>query len=393
MAAIIFAFSAASCSDTAAKADSVVMTDSSGVSVREYTTNNQTFYAQGKISNAREGTKIRFVWSYTTDSQIIDQFEYSTKQSTEVIPATLTTSGSFPAGNYKLELFVGNRKEPDAYATFKVTQLTPSIVDGCVTSFIDENGQPKDNITNVASTGTWYACAVITDTNPDTTVRFVWLNSNGKTIGEFTADPEGETDIIVSGSLPLSQTMPDGDYQVNVYIDDRTTPEMTIPFKVDSYVNIVQNADYSLFTNTENGYSIYYPSDWETDFGTGSSVSGFYPMMDASPKVNDINRIMVAAMKDSNRSIDEALEMWVWTVEDENYDDYVSILNTTDTYDGRDVAFYEYTWSGDGFALHTFDYLIVDGADLYLISLISTEEQYDLLFPYAIYMMYMFEIL
>lgn len=199
LAAIIIAFSAASCSDTDAKADSVVMTDSSGVIVREYTTNNQTFYAQGKISNAREGTKIRFVWSYTTKDQIIDQFEYSEKQSSEVIPATLTTSGVFPAGDYKLELFIGNRKEPDAVTTFKVTQLIPSILDGCVTSFIDENGQPKDNITNVESTGIWYACAVLTDTNPDTTVHFVWLDSNGKIIGEFTADPEGETDIIVSG--------------------------------------------------------------------------------------------------------------------------------------------------------------------------------------------------
>ncbi|NCC69785.1 MAG: hypothetical protein EOM14_16635, partial [Clostridia bacterium] len=66
LAALISVLSAASCSDTAAKADSVVMTDIGGVSVREYTIADQTFYAQGKISNASEGTKIRFVWTYTT---------------------------------------------------------------------------------------------------------------------------------------------------------------------------------------------------------------------------------------------------------------------------------------------------------------------------------------
>ncbi len=397
LAAFIFVLSAASCSDTAAKADSVVMTDIGGVSVREYTTADQTFYAQGKISNASEGTKIRFVWTYTTENQIIDQLEYSARQSSEVIPAALTTNDSFPAGDYKLELFVGNRKEPDVTTAFKVKQLPPArIEDACMTSKIDENGQPQDNISIMNTTGTWYVCAVLQDTNPNTTVRFVWLDTNGKSIGESTVDPQGQSNIIVSGSLPLSRTMPDGDYQVEIYLDDKTEPEMTVSFVVKEespYDLAAQNADYTLFTKTENGYSIDYPTDWIAYSEPDSSITSFYPMISASSRVNDINRVMVAKISNASGTIDGALGMWVGTVEACHYDDYVMLKVATDTFDGHDVAFFEFTWSGDGYDLHTFDYIIVNGTDFFLITLTSTEADYEMLLPYAIYMMSTLEIL
>lgn len=396
MTVLFLALSAASCG-TAAHVDSVVTTDVSGNQVNSFTTNDQTFYAQGKVSDARKGTRIKFVWTYITDYQIIDETEYLTKQSSEVIPATLTTSASFPAGDYKVELFVGNRKEPDATVAFEVQQLPPArIEDACMTSKIDENGQPQDNISVLNTTGTWYVSAVLMDTNPNTKVRFVWLDTNGKTIGESTEDPEGKSNIIISGSLPLNRTMPDGNYKVEIYLDDKTEPEMTVSFEVKEmspYVVAAQNAEYTLYTKTESGYSIDYPTDWEAYSEPDSSIASFYPMISTSSKANDINRIMVARITDANNSIDEALDMWVEAVEDCHYDDYVMIRRETDTYEEHDVAFYEYTWSGDGFALHTFDYIIAGGTGVYLITLTSTEENYEMLYPYAIHMMAAFEIL
>ncbi len=396
LAAIIFAFSAASCSDTDAKADSVVMTDSSGVIVREYTTNNQTFYAQGKISNALEGTKIRFVWSYTTDDQMIDQFEYSAKQSSEVIPATLTTNGDFPAGDYKLELFVGNRKKPDASVSFEVKQISSYIAFALLTDSIDENGKPGREIDTVEPTGKWFASAYIVDTQPNTIVHFVWLDSNGEKIDENTVDPDGKSYTYIFAVHSLSSAAPGGTYSVEIYIDDRTTPETTVSFEVedvDRQRNEAENADYSVYVQTKGGFMINYPTAWTCLPFPDSLSAMFYPKEYVIDGEDEFNSVYVYKIDDLGFTTQEALDGWILATENENRENYEPLQSSIEQVNGRDMALFTYAWSRNGYDLVTSDFLIVDGEDLYVISSVATDEVLEDMYHYVEQMVLSFEIL
>lgn len=396
LAALIFVLSAASCSDTDAKADSVVMTDIGGVSVREYTTADQTFYAQGKISNASEGTKIRFVWTYTTENQIIDQLEYSARQSSEVIPATLTTNDSFPAGDYKLELFVGNRKEPDVTAAFEVKQIAASIEDAHMTSYMDVGGVPEDTITTVESTGTWYVCAILRNTQTDTKVRFVWLDTTGAVIDDYTFDPEGKTDIYVGGTLALSQVAPNGTYQVEIYLDDKTVPETTVSFEVntlDLENNAAINADYSVYVQTEGGFMINYPTAWTCAPFPDSLAAMFYPEEYVIDGENEVNTVTVYKISEINYTTQRALDDWSSLIEGDHLENYEILKSSIEQVNGRDMALFMYAWSRNGYDLVTSDFLVVNNKDLYILTFFATDEALEDMYHYFEQMVLSFAIL
>lgn len=396
LAAFIFLLSAASCSDTAAKADSVVMTDIGGVSVREYTTADQTFYAQGKISNAREGTKIMFVWTYTTENQIIDQLEYAARQSSEVIPATLTTNDSFPAGDYKLELFVGNRKEPDATAAFEVKQIAASIEDAHMTSYMDVGGVPEDTITTVESTGTWYVCAILRNTQTDTKVRFVWLDTTGAVIDDYTFDPEGKTDIYVGGTLALSQVAPNGTYQVEIYLDDKTVPETTVSFEVnalDLENNAAINTDYSVYVQTEGGFMINYPTAWTCAPFPDSLAAMFYPEEYVIDGENEVNTVTVYKISEINYTTQRALDDWSSLIEGDHLENYEILKSSIEQVNGRDMALFMYAWSRNGYDLVTSDFLVVNNRDLYILTFVATDEALEDMYHYFEKMVLSFVIL
>ncbi|MEN6594298.1 MAG: hypothetical protein ABFC31_05020 [Clostridiaceae bacterium] len=396
LAAFLFALSAASCSFTTAKVDSLAVTDISGNKVDAYTTADQTFYAQGSVSSAPDRTKITIVWTYVTTNQIVDQTEYYTEESSEVIPATLETSTSFPAGDYKVEFFVEDKEEPDATAAFTVTQVLASIEDAHMTSFMDEGGVPTDTITTVEPTGTWYVSAILRNTQPDTNVRFVWLDTTNGVIDEYTFDPEGKSDVYVGGTLALSQVAPEGTYHVEIYLDDKTTPEATVEFEVKNLNPedaAAASADYSVYTQTEGGFTISYPTDW-LDVGIPESLAaGFYPTEYEITGQDEVNAVLVVKVPDVGYTIDEALEEWIAETVAEENENYVNLDSTVDTVNGRDMAMFAYSWTRDGYSLYTFDFLVVNGADLYVITFTATEEALPTLYPYVEQMVLSFDIL
>lgn len=396
LAAMIFALSAASCSFTTANVKDAVVTDVNGNQVDSYTTGDKVFYAQAAIANAPEKTMITVVWSYVTENQVIDQTEYYTKESSEVVPATLETASAFPAGDYKVEFFVEDRKEADATVPFEVIQSNASIEDTHMTSFMDEGGEPSDTITTVEPTGTWYVSAILRNTQPDTTVRFVWKDTTGAVIDEYAFDPEGKTDIYVGGTLQLSQVAPDGTYQVEIYLDDRTAPEATVSFDVkaiDPEAAAATSADYSVYSQTEGGFSISYPTAW-LDVGIPESLAaGFYPEDYAIEGEDEVNAVIVVKVPDIGYTTQEALDEWVSETEAENNENYKSLDSTIEQVNGRDMAMYAYSWSRNGYNLVTFDFIVVDNNNLYVISFTATEEALNTLYPYVEQMVLSFQIL
>lgn len=265
-----------------------------------------------------------------------------------------------------------------------------------MTSFMDEGGVPADTITTVEPTGTWYVSAILRNTQPDTTVRFVWLDTTGAVIDEYTFDPEGKTDIYVGGTLQLSQVAPDGTYQVEIYLDDRTTPETTVSFDVKAIgaeSSAAANEDYSVYTQTEGGFSISYPTAW-LDVGIPESLAaGFYPEDYAIEGEDEVNAVIVVKVPDIGYTTQEALDEWVSETEAENNENYVSLDSTIEQVNGRDMAMYGYTWSRNGYNLVTFDFLIVDNNNLYVISFTATDEALNTLYPYVEQMVSSFQIL
>ena len=99
-------------------------------------------------------------------------------------------------------------------------------------SFMKADGTPAKYITTVATTGSWYATAILRNTQADTKIRFVWYDSLGYVIDKYTLDPKGATDVYIFGTLKLNSAAPEGEYWVELYIDDATQPAGTIKFSV-----------------------------------------------------------------------------------------------------------------------------------------------------------------
>lgn len=403
LAAIIFALSAASCSFTTAKVEEAMMTDSidadgvPGNAVTSYSADAAALYASAKLMNAPDNTQVRIVWTYVTANQVIDEITIDSGDiANRYIYSSLEPTAPLPEGDYKVEFFVEDKQDPDATTTFTVTPALASIEDAHMTSYMDEGGVPADTITTVEPTGTWYVSGILRNTQPDTTVRFVWLDTTGAVIDEYTFDPQGQTDIYVGGTLALSQVAPDGTYQVEIYLDDRATPEATVSFDVKAInpeSSAAASGDYSIYTQTEGGFSISYPTAW-LDVGIPESLAaGFYPEEYAIDGEDEVNAVIVVKVPDIGYTTQEALDEWIAETEAENNENYVSLDSTIEQVNGRDMAMYAYSWSRNGYDLVTFDFIVVDNNNLYVISFTATKDALDTLYPYVEQMVLSFEIL
>lgn len=231
-----------------AKIEDAIMTtsiDDNGMpsdAVTSYSADASALYSSAKILNAPDNTKIRIVWTFTTSGE---QFDEATLDSGDIsdryIFASYEPSGPLPEGDYKVEYYVEDREEPDATVEFTVTAAANEAVaptDGAyleemhMASYMEADGLPAEYITTVATTGTWYATAILRNTQPDTTIRFVWYDSQGYVIDDYALDPQGATDVYVAGTLTLNSAAPEGEYRVELYIDDATQPAGTIDFSV-----------------------------------------------------------------------------------------------------------------------------------------------------------------
>lgn len=403
LAAMIFALSAASCSFTTAKVTEAIMTDSidaegkPGNEVTSYTADVAVLYASAKLMSAPNNTQVRVVWTYLTDNQTIDEVIIDSGDiSDRYIYSSLEPTATLPTGDYKVEFFVEDKKDPDATVTFTITPALASIEDAHMTSFMDVGGVPTDTITTVEPTGTWYVSAILRNTQPDTTVRFVWLDTTGAVIDEYTFNPEGKSDIYIGGTLQLSQVAPNGTYQVEIYLDDNATPETTVSFEVNalnSESTAAANADYTLFSQAEGGFSILYPTEWENISIPKNLAAGFYPAEYVIDGEDEVNTVVVVKVLNVGYSTQQALDEWISETEDENNENYVALDNTIEQVNGRDMAMFAYTWSRSGYDLVTFDFLVVNGVDLYVITFTATQEALNTLYPYIEQMVLSFQIL
>jgi len=235
---------------TTATITSAIMTDSididgiPGDEVASFAADAPMLYTSAILQNAPDHTQIRIVWAYVTGKQVMDEVTLDSGTiSDRYIYSNFEPSALLPEGDYRVDYFIDDHEIPDATVAFTVTAAEyddtwnePSATAGAViseahmTSYMDENGVPVDSIEVVPTTGTWYVSVILSNTQADTILHFVWYNIDGSVIDVGDVDPQGATDVYIYSTLQLSGAAPEGQYYVGVFINDATEPAAAVSF-------------------------------------------------------------------------------------------------------------------------------------------------------------------
>ena len=88
-----------------------------------YTPESPAFFAVAELESAPPNTKIRFSWIYVTENQHIADFDMTNgNHGPDVYVYSNLTNGKnlWPKGEYKTEIYVGGRTDPDQVIDFEV---------------------------------------------------------------------------------------------------------------------------------------------------------------------------------------------------------------------------------------------------------------------------------
>ena len=79
-------------------------------------------YTSAKLQSAPDHTQIRIVWAYVTGEQVIDEVILDSGTiSDRYIYSNLEPTAPLPEGDYRVDYFIDDNKEPAARVEFTVT--------------------------------------------------------------------------------------------------------------------------------------------------------------------------------------------------------------------------------------------------------------------------------
>lgn len=363
-------------------------------------------YVSAKLRNAPDNTQVKFSWTYVTGNQLIDEITVDSGNiSDRYIYSNLEPTALLPEGDYMVQIYIDERKEPDATVKFVVVgaEAKSTATDGAyledshMTSAIDAESKPVDTITTVPTEGTWYVSSVLRNTQPDTIVHYTWYDTNGNVVDTYDLNPEGATDVYIFGSFALASTAPEGTYRVEITLDDATTPAATVDFEAsNTAVNApVDTTDYTLYSQSAGGFSFEYPSNWMYGEQLDNMSVLVYPDAYSIQGQDDLNTVYVYADKGQvgSYTIDTLLQAWVDEIGAKGIENYQYIAQSVDTINGKEIASYSYSSTRGDYKLYTVDALLINGSDFYVLELVTTQDSYSALYPMFEHMAISFEIL
>ena len=370
-----------------------------GDAVTSFASDAAVIYVSAKLRNAPDNTQIKFVWTYVTAAQNMGEIVIDSGDITDrYVYSNFTPSTPLPEGDYMVQIFIDERKEPDATVNFVVVPAqmkaeSAYLEDTHMTTAVDDNGYPVDSVTTLPTTGTWYVSSILQNTQPDTIITYTWFDTNGNILTTYDFDPQGDADIYIFGTIKLNREMPEGQYRVEIYIDGASAPAAMVDFTVSK--EPVVTSGFKLYTQEENGYSFEYPGDWLFIEYLDNKAVLVYPDEYSIAGQVDLNSVYV--YKDEGRAstytIDTLLQAWVDGTSVEGVENYVYDAQSVSTIDGKDYAVFSYYWTRGDYQLFTVDVLLLDGADFYVLKFVVTQENYDMLYPLFEHMALSFEIL
>ena len=261
---------------------------------------------------------------------------------------------------------------------------TAKIEDAIMTDSVDEEGKPGNTVTSFpADTAMLYTSAKIRNAPDNTKIRIVWTYVTGdQPIDEITLDSGEISDRYIYSNLAPTAILPEGDYQVEYFIEDRTEPDATVKFSVTAAENVT-SANFTLFSQTEGGFSFQYPSDWVLQDFPENQGAMIYPVEYAIADETDINTAFVYADKGTaaGYTSETLLQAWMDETEAGAIENYAFVAKGIDTINGKEIVSYSYSWTRGEYALYTTDVLILNGDDLYVASLTATQDAYATIYP------------
>jgi hypothetical protein len=118
--------------------------------------------------------------------------------------------------------------------SFNFSVSTANIKNAVMATDVDETGKPDDTVTEYTQDAPKFVVSAVLDNAPDNTkIRFVWnyLTEEQK-ITEILLDSQDKSGIYVFCNLTNDTPWPAGDYNVQIFIDEREKPDAVVSFKV-----------------------------------------------------------------------------------------------------------------------------------------------------------------
>ncbi len=125
------------------------------------------------------------------------------------------------------------------------TITTAHVENAIATAEIDSEGKPGDAVTRFApDVPIIYASAELRNAPDHTAVRIVWTYvTTGEGIGETTLDSGELTDRYIYSDFRPGGTLPEGEYRVDFYVEDRDEPDATARFHVEAAADAAKDAE------------------------------------------------------------------------------------------------------------------------------------------------------
>ncbi|MFZ7120651.1 MAG: hypothetical protein ACOWWH_06850 [Eubacteriaceae bacterium] len=125
---MVLLFIMVGCSATTANLTNAHMTtavDENGVAidtVESYTTDAVEFMVVAELNNAPANTIVTFVWTYVTENEYITEAVVdSGDEGSEInLYSNLTLGSAWPVGEYKVDIYIDEKEEPDSTVSFTV---------------------------------------------------------------------------------------------------------------------------------------------------------------------------------------------------------------------------------------------------------------------------------
>jgi len=385
-----------------------------GATVTSYTPDAAGLYVSAKLRNAPDNTQIKFVWTYVTDNTLIDEVTVdSGTLSDRYISSNLQPPQLLPEGDYMVQIFIDERKEPDATVNFTVAaaEVKNEVVsasgayleDVFMTNSIDAQGMPGGVVeAYLPDADMLYVSAKLRNAPNNTQIKFVWTYvTENQLIDEIVVDSGDIADRYVYSNLEPTATLPEGDYMVEIFLNDNTVADATVNFFVTTDASLTgvmdaaTTAGFTFYSQDAGGFSFEYPSDWMLQEFPDQMIAFVYPDEYSVAGEDTINTVYVVANKGTGEgyTIDTLLQGWVDETNAEGIENYEYIAQSVDNINGKDIASFSYSWTKGDIKLYTVDALLLNGSDFYVLEFVVTQDLYETLYPLFEHMAISFEIL
>jgi len=163
------------------------------------------------------------------------------------IPFSKQTKGAVMNTNKRILIFAITALLAIGLLGCSFSVSTANIEDAIMTDSIDGEGKPGNTVTSYAAdAGVFYTSAKLRNAPDNTKIRFVWIyDTTGETIQEVNVDSGDISDRYIYSSISLDTLYPEGDYEVQYFVDERTEPDATVKFRVTPAVEMTGTVDTS----------------------------------------------------------------------------------------------------------------------------------------------------